>query len=129
LSEQNGDTGSKDRATVALVYRTVDDLGKAISAEFRAVNARLDTFMALPAAVAAQHEMITMLQARMFNAEQRLSEAAKREETRTEDEQDRAEAVTAAEAQWRREKRPLLLLAGVSTLVSLAALAASFIPH
>lgn len=114
MSEQS-DQGN-GRATVALVYRTVDDLAKTLDAEFRAVNARLDTFVSLPSQVASQHEMIVMLQARMFNAEQRLSEQDLREEKRAE-----------AEEQWRREKRPLLILTAVATIVSIAALAASFI--
>lgn len=109
MSEQP-DTGSKDRATVALVYRTVDDLAKTLDAEFRAVNTRLDAIQALPAQVAAQHEMLTMVQARVTDAEKRLDRQDLRTQSREE-----------AERQYRRVNRPTIILSLAALMVALSA--------
>lgn len=112
MSEQHaGDTGSKDRATVALVYRTVDDLGKLMTAEFTALNARLDVLARLPDQVASQHEMILLLQQRMLAVEQAdaLQEStAERQKREAREEEDRRR-------QYRRDRLPTLLLTAVAT--------------
>jgi hypothetical protein len=68
VSDQQ-DTGSKDRATVSLVYRTVDDLKDLTKAEFAALNSRLDLLAPLPEKVNALHERVVLGEARILALE------------------------------------------------------------
>lgn len=43
MSEE-AENGNGNRATIALVYRTVDDLHKLVDAHFETINAKLDAF-------------------------------------------------------------------------------------
>lgn len=73
MSAQDHDgTGSKDRATVALVNAKLDEIKAIIkgnaetqTAEMKALSLRIDSVAKLPEQVNAQHEMISLLQARV----------------------------------------------------------------
>jgi len=52
MTEANGDTGSKDRATVALAVEKIDGLKALTAAGFSEVHRRLDAVEGLPVEVA-----------------------------------------------------------------------------
>jgi len=108
-SEENG---NGNRATVAMVLRAVDDLGKLTDANFAAVRGQLKSLEVLPAQVAALHERQVLIEARVLNIEQ--SDAMQ---------------VTAMErrAAWRSTTLPALVIAGGSLFVAVLSLVVSAI--
>jgi hypothetical protein len=106
MSDQS-DSGSKDRATVALVYHAVDGLKELTKAGFTDVQRQLDNLATLPTAVAALHERITLLEVRVTQVEgykdsvDKLREGAAElaEGIRLREEREQVTAATLAKAQ------------------------------
>ena len=73
-----GDDGN--RATTALVYRAVDDLGKTMDAHFGAVNARLDMLSPLPARVDGLERTMVNHEARLISGEREREDLQRRSE-------------------------------------------------
>lgn len=107
MSEPDHDSGSKDRATVALVYRTVDDLSKLVDAHFETVNAKLDAQKDIP-------RRVESLERTALDHERRLLVGERDREALA----DTAEQAVRDRSMWRKVHFPTLL-------ISLAALALS----
>lgn len=70
MSDHNGDTGSKDRATVALAVEKIDGLKALTELGFSEVHRRLDAVEGLPVQVAAIQEHGKAQDARLDALEQ-----------------------------------------------------------
>lgn len=92
-----------NRATVAMVYRAVDDLGRLTDAHFEAVKAKLDTLATMPARVAT-------LELRAGKTDTRL-DALERASA------DQAEALKERRT-YRSSTLPLLVFTALGLLVS-----------
>lgn len=92
-----------NRATTALVYRTVDDLGKRVDAHFDGVKMRLDLLAPLPGRVDGLERIATDHESRLLAAER---------------DRKRLEEVKADESSWRRTHLPALVIAALAFLAS-----------
>jgi len=70
MTEANGDSGSKDRATVALAVEKIDGLKALTAAGFSEVHRRLDAVEGVPVQVAAIQEHDKAQDARLDTLEQ-----------------------------------------------------------
>lgn len=73
-----GDDGN--RATTALVYRAVDDLGKTMDAHFVGVHARLDMLSPLPGRVDGLERTLVNHEARLLASERRSDDLERKSE-------------------------------------------------
>lgn len=74
MSEQ--DSGSKDRATVALAVEKIVSLDRLVTQRFDALGDRLVRIETLPAQMAALHERQTLSEARLLILEKRDDSSA-----------------------------------------------------
>jgi hypothetical protein len=70
MSDVRQEDHNGNRATVAMVYRAVDDLAKIHEAEFRSIHQRLDALVAIPAQLAALTERQLILDSRITRVEE-----------------------------------------------------------
>lgn len=73
MSDQNGDSGSKDRATVALAVAKIDALKELTAFGFEEVHRRLDAVEGLPERVTRLEERPSASPERMTRIEERVS--------------------------------------------------------
>lgn len=107
MTEQANDTGSKDRATVSLVYRAVDDLKDLTAVQFVALHGKIDALASLPAQMGALHERQVLAEARIV-----LLEKADRDHLSVEDRR----------ALYRRVNLPPLIISVLALALTAVAL-------
>lgn len=105
-------TEDGNRATTALVYRAVDDLGKTMDAHFGAVNARLDMLSPLPGRVDGLERTLVNHEARLIEGERHRA-----------DQDRRAEALIDQRSSFRRNLPSLIVSAGALVVAVLSYLA------
>lgn len=82
MSEQEFESGSKDRATVALVYREVSNLSKITEAHFEAIKIQLRSLDGVPARVELLDRELAVLRRRVGAIEQRETQEQEADEKR-----------------------------------------------